>query len=522
MKPVLFIDSRNHLLIITITMLIIFVQFPLTQTMREENNESLASQIFYVGGNGIGNYSQIQNAIDNASDGDKVFVYSGLYIENLIVDKAIILKGENRDDTIINGGNSGDVPCIDIRADAVFVQGFLIEWSDWEFHEPGIKIGSNNVRIIENNISIHDKGINIISGAKNSLIEDNIISNNHEGIYIWPTASEGHIIRNNVIINNNYGFKIFDSTNIIIENNTIAESDWYGILMKNVKHSVISKNTFKFNSRAVFTDPDSTDNSFFHNNFISNRFQAIDQGVNMWNREYPIGGNYWSDYNGLDEDNDGIGDNPYDVPGRSENMDYYPFMVEDTWNINQLTASFFIPEHGFVQNELSFNVSIKDGLKPYQIKWDFGDGVTSEVNNPIHIYDDPGTYMGSIRVIDGYNNKVEETFTLVIYQKDINPPHISIIHPEKKIYINNYKISDFSFPLALMIGEFTVKLKAIDEETFIEEVQILINDVLFEKIQSNSFSFDWPTSVTGFNELKIIATDLAGNSAISRLKIMSY
>jgi nitrous oxidase accessory protein len=522
MKPILCIDSRNRAIIFTIMILMIFVQFPLTNTTGEENIGSLTSQILYVGGNGIGNYSEIQNAIDNASEGDTVFVYTGLYIENLIVDKAIILKGENRDNTIINGGNSGDVPCIDIRVDHVLVQGFLIEWSDWEYHEPGIKIGSNYVKIIGNNISIHDKGINIISGAKNSLIENNIISNNHEGIYIWPTASEGHIIKNNDIVNNNYGFKIFDSTNITIENNMISESDWYGILMKNAKNNVILKNTFKSNSRAVFTDTDSTDNSFFHNNFIANRYQAIDQGINIWNQDYPLGGNYWSDYNGLDLDNDGIGDEPYDVPGRSENKDFYPFMVKNTWNMNQLNVSFFIPEHGFVQKEISFNVSIKDGLKPYQIQWNFGDGVTSELKNPIHMYDDPGTYLVNIEVIDGYNNKVEETVTLLIYPEDITPPHISIIYPERGLYINNHKISDFSFPLILMIGDFFVELKAIDEETFIEEIKIFINDVLFEKIRMDSFILEWPTSNRGYNEFKIIAIDLAGNSATKRLSVISY
>ena len=34
---------------------------------------------FYVGGSGPGNYTDIQDAIDNASDGDTVFVYNGTY-----------------------------------------------------------------------------------------------------------------------------------------------------------------------------------------------------------------------------------------------------------------------------------------------------------------------------------------------------------------------------------------------------------------------------------------------------------
>ena len=41
-----------------------------------------AGTTLYVGGNGLGNYSNIQNAINNASDGYIVFVYAGIYHEN--------------------------------------------------------------------------------------------------------------------------------------------------------------------------------------------------------------------------------------------------------------------------------------------------------------------------------------------------------------------------------------------------------------------------------------------------------
>jgi parallel beta-helix repeat protein len=57
----------------------------------------------YVGGNGTGNYTKIQDAIDDASDGDTVFVYndSSPYYAYLIVDKSISLIGEDRNSTVI-------------------------------------------------------------------------------------------------------------------------------------------------------------------------------------------------------------------------------------------------------------------------------------------------------------------------------------------------------------------------------------------------------------------------------------
>jgi pectin methylesterase-like acyl-CoA thioesterase len=62
----------------------------------------------YVGGNGPGNYTKIQDAIDNASSGDTVFVYHGTYYEQLRIDIPIRLIGESKNDTIINAKKSNN------------------------------------------------------------------------------------------------------------------------------------------------------------------------------------------------------------------------------------------------------------------------------------------------------------------------------------------------------------------------------------------------------------------------------
>ncbi len=83
--------------------------------------------ILYVGGDGLGNYSSIQSAIDYARNGDTVFVYddSSPYIENVVVDKTINLIGEDKNTTIIDGNLSGDV--INISANWVNISGFTIQ-----------------------------------------------------------------------------------------------------------------------------------------------------------------------------------------------------------------------------------------------------------------------------------------------------------------------------------------------------------------------------------------------------------
>jgi len=64
----------------------------------------------------------------------------------------------------------------------------------------------------------------------------------------------------------------------------------------------------------------------FHNNFINNTIQAVsgcpyEPCVTLWDDGYPSGGNFWSDYTGVDHctgsgqnvcpSPDGLGDTPY-------------------------------------------------------------------------------------------------------------------------------------------------------------------------------------------------------------------
>ena len=77
---------------------------PATAQNNVKQSPTSRGEWLYVGGSGTGNYSSIQRAIDNANDGDTVFVYSGTYYEYINVNKSINLIGENNIKTIINGG----------------------------------------------------------------------------------------------------------------------------------------------------------------------------------------------------------------------------------------------------------------------------------------------------------------------------------------------------------------------------------------------------------------------------------
>ena len=67
---------------------------------------------------------------------------------------------------------------------------------------------------------------------------------------------------------------------------------------------------------------------------MNNSENGCDNSTNKWDKGYPDGGNYWSDFDepgegAWDDNHDGLADTPYSIPG-GDNLDHYPLM--NTWN----------------------------------------------------------------------------------------------------------------------------------------------------------------------------------------------
>jgi parallel beta-helix repeat protein len=103
--------------------------------------------------------------------------------------------------------------------------------------------------------------------------------------------------------------------------------------------ATISNNTISNNHYGIYMRAAADGNKIYHNNIMDNTIQACDDGYrNSWDDGYPSGGNYWSDYVGVDDLNgpdqdqagsDGIGDTPYVIDEKIK--DNYPFMNESSW-----------------------------------------------------------------------------------------------------------------------------------------------------------------------------------------------
>ena len=173
-----------------------------------------------------------------------------------------------------------------------------------------IVVSGDSNNISENTISNGGSYGIELSHASNALIVKNNILNAHL-TGIWIEYSMGNQINDNQILNNGHGIIFAGSSNNTIYNN-------------NVRNSILGYGL------AFYYD--STNNTFYNNYFINNMENIHLNGCigNIFNLDAPIGGNYWSDYTGVDDNLDGIGDTPYtitdDTTNTTEIIDSLPLM----------------------------------------------------------------------------------------------------------------------------------------------------------------------------------------------------
>jgi len=328
--------------------------FPI-EGIKDLDLHNLAKGInFYVGGVGPNNYTKIQDAIDNASNGDSVFVYIGTYYENVVVDKSISLIGENLDNTIIDGGSIGDV--VFISADFVNVSEFTIingnYYGIYVNYSDNVSIFNNNVSsnidgicfdhsfygIVEFNTASNNiwKGIRLLSSLYTNLNNNSIYYNIDGGLYV--DSSNGCNIQYNTIFNNNLsGIYIKSSLNCIVFFNDLSNNDYSIYLDHYCKFCNVSNNTVLNNDfRGIFIRY-SSNITVIYNDVLNNK-----EGVSI----------YYSPDNNITFNNVSYNENGIRIKNSFLNKIKYNLILENEDGIYIYDSSF---NNSIIGNNISMN-----------------------------------------------------------------------------------------------------------------------------------------------------------------------
>ncbi len=351
-------------------------------------------------------YPTIQAAVDAASPGDTIIVRDGTYIENVEINKSLVVKSENGADSTIVQQVEDVGGVFTITGDSVELSGFTIK-NGISF---GIQLCSSNNVISDNNINSNIWGVYVYESSQANNIQDNHISHNsHAGIdvrssnnntivnneILFNGAEEGGIgiyvngwfneIRENNISNNASGIILgghFKSGNII-SNNNISSNNLNGIHLSFARENTITENNVNSNGQYGISLWCSGGSNVFLNNFENedNHYYGTYVGCgtpppNIWNSSEEMTyaynedtlinylGNYWGDYQGDDEDSDGIGDTAYFTG--SPDRDDYPLMEPfENYEIGPgppvLSVNPSSLHFGATQTQKSFDISNEGG-----------------------------------------------------------------------------------------------------------------------------------------------------------------
>ncbi|KAF5410710.1 MAG: hypothetical protein C5S47_05915 [Candidatus Methanogasteraceae archaeon] len=282
---------------------------------------------WYDGGAFNPNSAPIRSAVGNATDGAHIFVYNGSYTENVVINRPITLEGEGLDMVdVVSADVAGRV--FDVGSSWVNISGFSIR---------GVSDAGTGVYLYEadhcnisyNNITGNWYGIDLRGSNYNNISNNAVVDNRYGstdssgyGIHLYDDSSHNTMI-NNIVEHNGHGIGIRGSGNSNTLHTNVVTDNRDGIYVAS-RYNLIYNNYILFNEK--FGARDITGDNSWNTTKIPGR--NIVGGSHL-------GGNYYSEYTGSDEDGDGLGDTPFIISAK-DTEDHHPLVstirVSDRWN----------------------------------------------------------------------------------------------------------------------------------------------------------------------------------------------
>jgi len=213
----------------------------------------------------IDHFDSIENAINNVSFNGTVYVYNGIYYENIVINKSISIIGEDKETTVINGNRKGNV--ISIINPQCTIQNMNISNGG---SNSGVKILSNKNILTNNTLNDNYYGIWIDSKTQNT-VSNNIFSKNYNAIRL-RSVSDTIITNNQILTNTMEGIFLETCLRITIKDNIFQESgislsgiltSWDSHIIEN--NSVNDKPIYYYKNENGITVPDDANQLIFAN-----------------------------------------------------------------------------------------------------------------------------------------------------------------------------------------------------------------------------------------------------------------
>lgn len=236
----------------------------------EENNVFAASMVT-VDISGEADYTSIQAAVDNATEGDIILIYPGSYLENIDVDKELTILSTTEDpaDTIVEAKNTrGNV--FYVTANNVTISGFTIKGAIYdEYGDDKAGIWLNDVtgcQIIGNNLT-NNIGIFLVNSNGNKILDNIVFKCSLYGIWLQE-SSYNELFDNTVTRGNQPGILLYTGcNNNVLVNNTVT-LNYGGISLYNCANNVLSYNNAS-NNKNIYGFSIYGSNSKMNNNIAN-------------------------------------------------------------------------------------------------------------------------------------------------------------------------------------------------------------------------------------------------------------
>lgn len=320
-----------------------------TNILATANN--LTDDGIYLDGIALVHYNSHTIPQDNLVDGLPVLYRkdcTGLVVDGEVLGQLLVANC-----TAVRAANLA-LTRTEVGIEFAYVEGATIAANGVSNSVYGIDVKySTDVSVVANRIWDNSYGISLTNTADFSVAANNVSGNTYGILLNIPT--NGSVVANIVAANDVRGIWLAVATNVSITANNVSQggdgivqeysATAISITANNVSNNENGIRLYSLTNVSVVANEVSNNGNgirliyatnalIHHNRFINNGNQAYTTGTGQWDDGYPSGGNYWSDYGGVDDcsgplqdvcpDPDGVGDTPHTI--ETDSADRYPLM----------------------------------------------------------------------------------------------------------------------------------------------------------------------------------------------------